>query len=63
MKNMYYQYHECQGYSARVTIEWEIPDEHEKGRLLLAEPTADEILAYAGPRMKEIVAKMRRIND
>ena len=61
MKNLYYQSHECQGYRARVTIEWEIPDDHPKERLILAEPVADEILNYAGPRMKEIVAKMRRV--
>lgn len=60
MKNMYYHYHECQGYKAKITVEWEVPNNHDKERLILAEDTADDILGYAGPRMKEMVAKMRK---
>lgn len=61
MKNMYYQYHECAGYRAKVTIEWEIPDNSNKDYLNLAENIADEILSFAAPKTKDMVNKMRRV--
>jgi hypothetical protein len=56
----FYQSHECEGYRAKITIEWEFPHEIEPAwRSLEAEEIADAILRYSGPKMRDMVQVMR----
>ncbi len=58
----FYQSHECEGFRAKVTIEWDIPEMHEtvmNYRLDAAEDIADQIMAFAGKRMRDMVQTMR----
>lgn len=61
----FYQSHECEGFRAKVTIEWDIPataDETTiKHRVQNAEDIADQILGFAGKRMRHMVQAMRGI--
>lgn len=58
---MYYQYHECQGYKAKITVEWEVPDnDHLKENLRLADDIADDIICFCAPKTKDMVNKMRK---
>lgn len=59
MKNMYYQYHESGGYKAKVTIEWEIPNNVDAKRLNSGAEIADKILEFSGPKTRDIVQAMR----
>lgn len=61
MKNMYYQSHTCDGYSAKIIIEWEIPENTHDKCLELPEYIASEILKFSGPKTRDMVNKMRRI--
>jgi hypothetical protein len=58
-----YQSHECAGYRARITIEVFAPDDVDfdlaGGRKGKAEDIADAILAFAGPKTRDIVQVMR----
>lgn len=60
---VFYQSHACAGFRAKVTIEWDIPAKAEevdlKGRIALAEDIADQILAFSGKRMRDMVQVMR----
>lgn len=59
----FYQSHECAGFRAKVTIEWDIPATAEevyiKDRIAAAEDIADAILAFSGKRMRDMVQIMR----
>lgn len=60
VKRSFYQTHECGGYRAAITIEWSHPDRGYNGEhVSRAEDVADEIIAEAGPQMREIVQTMR----
>ena len=60
----FHQIHECEGYRAKVTIEWSMPA-HIDGDLLpawrkeYAEQIADSILAFSGKQMRDMVQAMR----
>lgn len=60
----YFQSHHVDGYRARVTIEWEMPEDIDPigASWERAEDIADKVLAYAGPRMRDIVRSMRGEN-
>jgi hypothetical protein len=62
-KRTFYQSHSCEGFSARVTIEWDIPEKVDEtaipGRLAEAEDIADEILKFSGNKMRDMVQTMR----
>lgn len=62
-KRVFYQSHSCEGFSARVTIEWDIPptsDESVIGaRIAAAEEIADDILRSSGGKMRDMVQIMR----
>lgn len=56
----FYQSHTCDGYSAKVIIEWSFPHEMEPSwRSLEAEDVADAILRHAGPKIRDMVQAMR----
>lgn len=56
----FYQSHECDGYRAKVTIEWSFPRDTEPSwRSLEAEDIADAIMAHSGPKMRDMVQVMR----
>lgn len=59
----FYQSHECAGFRAKITIEWDIPPKSEEiyimDRLAAAEDIADAILAFSGKRMRDMVQVMR----
>jgi hypothetical protein len=58
----YYQSCDIDGYRAKVTIEWEMPADIDPAGLPgweRAETLADMVLAYAGPRMRDVVRLMR----
>lgn len=59
----FYQSHECEGFHARVTIEWGIPPRCDEvfiaDRLAVAEDIADSILGFAGKKMRDMVQTMR----
>lgn len=58
----YFQSSEIDGYRAKVTIEWELPSDVDPAGLRgweRADDLADMVLAYAGPRMRDIVRLMR----
>lgn len=58
--HVFYQSHECDGYSAKIIIEWSFPDKLEPSwRSFEAEEVADKILANAGPKMRDMVQIMR----
>lgn len=61
---IFYQSHSCGGFSAKVTIEWSIPEQVDETslpewRMQDAEDIADNILAFAGKRMRDMVQAMR----
>ncbi len=59
----FYQSHECEGFRAKITIEWDIPPKVEETaiarRIAVAEDIADAILAFSGKRMRDMVQIMR----
>ena len=60
----FYQSHECEGFRAKVTIEWSIPEHIEETnlpqwRMEDALNTADNILSYAAPKIRNMVQSMR----
>jgi hypothetical protein len=59
----YFQSHSCEGFSARVTIEWDIPPTSDEtviaARIAAAEDIADQILAAAGGKVRDMVQTMR----
>ncbi len=63
MTRTFYQSHVCEGFRAKLTIEWDIPPKCEETviahRIAAAEDIADAILAFAGPRMIHMVQAMR----
>lgn len=63
MTRTFYQSHTCDGFRAKITIEWDIPKDIDettiRNRLFGAEDIADAILAFAGPRMIHMVQTMR----
>lgn len=58
-KNSYYQYFECDGYQAKVTIEWQVPNKANPDYLKCAENLADQILIYSAPKTRDMVQAMR----
>lgn len=63
-ERIFYQSHQCEGYHARVTIEWTTPKGVEGDllpawRMQSAEAIADAILAFSGPKMRDMVQAMR----
>jgi hypothetical protein len=64
MTRIFYQSHECEGFRAKVTIEWSMPDTVDgdllpKWRTETAEDIADSILAFSGRKMRHMVQAMR----
>lgn len=63
MSRTFYQSHSCAGFSARVTIEWDIPKTCDEtfiaNRLAAAEDIADQILGFSGSKMRDMVQTMR----
>lgn len=63
MTRTFYQSHECEGFRAKVTIEWDIPKKIDEtaipNRIAVAEDIADAILAFSGKRMRDMVQAMR----
>lgn len=57
----FYQSHECEGFRAKVTIEWDIPPTADERRLTEAEDIADSILAFSGKKMRDMVQAMRGV--
>jgi hypothetical protein len=55
---VYYQKAECDGYWAKITVEWHSPVE-DTFRMEQAEKIADDIVKFAGPQMRDMVNKMR----
>jgi len=60
----YYQTHVCEGYRAKVTIEWSMPDTVDADllpawRKEVAEEIADSILAFSGKKIRDMVQAMR----
>jgi hypothetical protein len=64
-KKSYYQMHECAGYSARVTIEWNIPPFLTEDCANIAaargEEIADDLISHLGPKTYEMVQAMRGV--
>lgn len=62
-QRMFYQSHSCEGFNARVTIEWNIPQTVDETviahRIAGAEDIADSILEFAGSKMRDMVQTMR----
>jgi hypothetical protein len=63
-ERIFYQSHQCEGYHAKVTIEWSMPkgvdgDLLPVSRTQDAEAIADSILAFSGPKMRDMVQIMR----
>lgn len=62
-QRMYFQSHECAGYSAKVTIEWHVPDglteEYANVAGARAEEIADDLISKLGPKTYEMVQAMR----
>lgn len=61
---IFYQSHQCEGYHAKVTIEWTTPKDVEGDllppwRMQTAEDLADLILQFSGPKMRDMVQAMR----
>lgn len=56
----YYQFHEVDGYTAKVTIEWNPPEGIEllPAREGMAEDIADEMLDFVGPRVRRLCVAM-----
>jgi hypothetical protein len=64
MSRVFYQSHECQGFRAKVTIEWSMPETVDADllpawRTEAAEDIADSILAFSGRKMRDMVQAMR----
>lgn len=59
----FYQVHECEGFRAKVTIEWNIPATVDETviahRIAAAVDIADVILGFSGKRMRDMVQAMR----
>jgi hypothetical protein len=59
----YYFTHSCEGFSAKVTIEWDIPKKVDetviRNRIANAEDIADSIMGFAGRRVRDMVQVMR----
>ncbi len=58
----YYQSYSCDGFNAKITIEWSFPLEKEsyiETNLCKAERIADIILSDNGQKMREMVQTMR----
>lgn len=59
----FWQSHECGGYSAKVTVEWHVPDNLTDEAWNIADARgaqeAEEIFARLGPKTAEIVQRMR----
>lgn len=60
----FYQSHQCEGYHAKVTIEWSTPKDVEAdllpaSRMQNAEAIAESTLTFSGPRMRDMVRAMR----
>jgi hypothetical protein len=60
----FHQSHECAGFRAKVTIEWSTPEEIDLDllpawRSEMTEDIADSILAFSGPKMRDMVQAMR----
>lgn len=59
---IFYQSHECEGFRAKVTIEWSMPVDGDllpAWRAETAEDIADSILAFSGRKMRDMVQAMR----
>lgn len=64
MTRTFYQSHECEGFRAKVTIEWSMPEKLDPDLLPpwreeMATDIADGILAFSGRRMRQMVQAMR----
>ncbi len=59
MKRSFYQMHSCEGYSAKVTVEWQAPGTINGEYAHDAEDVADEVFAKIGARARDIVQAMR----
>src|SRR6185312_12212956 len=63
----FYQSHECDGFRARVTIEWSIPERVDettiRHRIQDAEDIAEQILGFAAHRVRNMVQAMRGITS
>lgn len=60
----FYQSHECEGFRAKVTIEWSEPSDDDlefqpAWRAQETEDIADSILSFSGRKMREMVQVMR----
>ena len=57
----YYQSYFCDGYTAKVTIEWSYPLNLSENSQALkdAEEIADKIMSYSAPLIRPLVQKMR----
>lgn len=59
----FYQSHSCEGFRAKVTIEWDIPETSDetviRHRIEAAEDIADSILRFSGNKMRDMVQVMR----
>jgi hypothetical protein len=67
-KRDFYQSHECEGYRAKILIEWSTPDNIlleilPPWRMREAEEIADSIMGFAGPKIRDIVQRMRGKTD
>lgn len=61
MRREFWQSHDCSGYRARISIEWETPrgvEELAGDRDARAEEIAADVLAHLGPKPFEIVQAM-----
>lgn len=60
-KDSFWQSHDCNGYRAKVTIEWEWPDGEvaSQGWLNRAEEIAEEAFSKSGPSVRLIVLAMQ----
>jgi hypothetical protein len=63
MTRSFYQSHSCDGFSAKVTIEWMVPKKVDidmiPNRMQRAEDIADAILGFSGPKMRDMVQELR----
>lgn len=61
MRREFWQSHDCSGYRARISIEWDTPRDVEElagDRAARAEEIAADVLAALGPKPFEIVQAM-----
>ena len=58
----YFQSHACEGYRAKVTIEWETPESVPLAeRTMVAETIASDILVFSANRLRQMVQAMRGV--